>query len=332
MFDLLIRKGTIYDGSGRKEAIRTTDIGITDGKIKVIGNLADAEAQEIIDASEKVVTPGFIDPHGHSDMSLLANPQAESLVRQGITAQISGQCGASPFPVTEKAKEEHAKDLKELDLDLTWSSMGGYRKAIEYRGIAINSGILVGHGTVRACVCGYDAIKPNESQMKEMVALVDREMSEGALGFSSGLQYSPGHYAEPWELIPLARAAAQKGGIYTTHMRSEGNRLFESIEESIMVAREAGITLEIAHLKSSGKPNWGKMDHALEMIEAAEKEGIDIAFDRYPYLAGSTSMSIYFSPAMLEGGREKMLERISDPKLRPEIRKHMDETVNRALG
>lgn len=329
MLDIIIRGGTIYDGTGKEKHVRIADVGIADGRIEAIGDLSETEAKQIIDASGQIVTPGFFDPHGHSDTSLLINPEAESMVHQGITTQISGQCGSSAAPAVE---EEKLQQMEDVGQDISWSTMGQYREVLAKRGIAINAGTLVGHGSVRAMAVGYDAVAPNPEQKKKMVDLVAQAMDEGALGFSSGFQYAPGKYADEKEVIPLVKEVAKRGGIYTTHMRSEGTYLFEAIEESLMVARETDVPLEISHLKSSGKPNWGKIDRAIRIIEHAEKEGLKVAFDRYPYLAGSTSLTIYFQPWTLDGGRDKMLERLKDPDMRKQIKREMTESVEKALG
>ena len=331
MLDLIISGGEIYDGSGNPEPIRT-DIGVNNGRIEGLDNLEDVEAAERIDASGLYVMPGFVDPHGHSCQAFLIDPKARSLTHQGITTQINGQCGSSPAPISPKNIEDSRKELEKSGIELNWSTIGGYREHLQKNRVAVNAGVLVGHGTVRAYVCGYDAVAPDESQMNEMVRLVEQAMDEGALGLSSGIQYAPGKYADTEEVIPLAAAAAKRNGIYTTHMRSEGAKLWESIEETLNVGRKAGIPVEIAHLKSSGRPNWGKIDKALETIEQAEREGLQIAFDRYPYLAGATSLSIYFQTWLLDGGRKKMLERLKDPKARPRIREQFDSSVQTALG
>jgi len=332
MFDLIIKNGTIYDGSGKEDAVKAADIGISGGRVKEIGSLEGAEAKEVIDASGKCVTPGFIDIHGHSESALLVNPEAHSMSHQGITTQINGQCGYSGTPISDRTREDNTRELKEWGLELTWSNMAEYRNTVAKSGIAINHGLLVGHGTVRTCVVGYDAVPATEEQMKEMARLVEESMDGGALGFSTGLQYTPGKYVETEEIIELAKAASRGNGVYSTHMRSEGTNLFEAIDESLRVAREADIPLQIAHLKSSGKANWGKIDQAIEQIESAVEAGVDVNFDRYPYLAGSTGLTIYLHSWVTDGGRKKMLERIESADTRPRIRKELEDGVEKSLG
>lgn len=323
-FDLIIRGGHIFDGLG-KEAIEA-DIGISGNLIKAIGKIPSSKGRFVIDAKNLAVCPGFIDVHNHSDVELLVNPKAESSIRQGITTIVSGNCGSSPFPIAEEIYEERKENLKEqLEIDLTWMDIKGFFSRLEEKGMALNYATLVGQGTIRGASMGFNDRPPKQEELERMKMLVAENIRSGAIGLSSGLEYAPGSYALPDEIHELCTIAAQLGGIYASHMRDEGDRLLESLEETIEVARKTGIALQISHFKICYPRNWHKVNQALAKIEEAKKEGISIFCDRYPYIASSTGLSFYFPLWARQGTTDEFLDRLKDSTLNSRLRDHVVE-------
>ncbi|KPK76931.1 MAG: hypothetical protein AMJ79_05000 [Phycisphaerae bacterium SM23_30] len=323
-FDVIIRHGRIFDGLGN-EAFEG-DIGISGDMIGEMGNLSGAEGKVVIEAKNRAVCPGFIDAHDHTDIHLLVNPKAESTIRQGITTSVSGNCGLSQFPLAESVFAEQKEFLKnQYQMDLTWRDIKGFFSALEKKGMALNYATLVGHGSVRGKAMGFNDRPPKPQELQEMKRLVAENIQAGAIGLSSGLEYPPGSYAQIEELIELCQAAARWGGVYATHMRDEGDRLLESLDEAIEVARRAGIRVQISHLKVAYPRNWDKVDEALRKVEQAQKAGISIFCDRYPYIAGSTGLSYYFPLWAQQGGTGEFLTRLSDPALQGKLRAHAAE-------
>jgi N-acyl-D-aspartate/D-glutamate deacylase len=318
-FDLLIRHGTVIDGTGAPGM--TADIGVSNGRITAIAQALGGNAAREIDASGRVVAPGFIDVHTHSDFTLLSAPGADSKVRQGITTEVVGNCGFSPAPVSPQTLDLLREYVGFLNPDLPWDwqRLGEFYQRVSERGCAINVAPLVGHGAVRIAVMGFDNRPPTAGELGQMQRLVREAMEDGAFGLSSGLIYTPGCYGDAAELIALAQVAREEGGIYTTHMRGEGGTLEEAIAEALRIGEEAGIPVQISHLKASGRENWGKMDRALRMIEEGRERGIAVTADIYPYTAGSTTMTSLFPTWTLEGGMERFLARIGDPATRRRI-------------
>jgi N-acyl-D-amino-acid deacylase len=323
-FDLIIRGGFILDGSGG-EAFES-DIGISGDYIKEIGQILSVRGKSVIEAKNFVVCPGFIDAHDHTDVELLANPKAESSIRQGITTLVSGNCGSSPFPVAEEIYEESKANLKELlQLDLTWRDINGFFSRLEEKGIALNYSTLVGQGAIRGAAMGFNDRPPSQEELEKMKKMVAENIESGAVGLSSGLEYTPGSYAEADEITELCRVAAQYGGVYATHMRDEGDELIESLDESIEAARKTGVSLQISHYKIAYPRNWHKIDAALAKIEEAKNNGISIFCDRYPYIAGSTGLSFYFPLWAKQGTTDEFLAKLKDPALESRIRAHLAE-------
>jgi N-acyl-D-amino-acid deacylase len=327
MIDLLIKNGTVVDGSGKEEF--KTDIAIQGDKIEEIGNLGEVEAHTIIEASGLFVTPGFIDSHSHSDEAYLVNPLSESKLRQGITTEIVGNCGFSPFPLNEEIKKRYQKDYEDWGIDIDWNSAEEYLQRVEEAKPAVNIIPLVGQGTIRACVIGYDDRNPSEDEMQKMKDLLRDSIKAGCWGYSTGLIYPPGCFSKTEELIELARAMKDLDGIYTSHIRSEGDELLESIEEAIRIGRESDCLVEIAHLKAAGVKNWGKGEEAINMIMQAREEGVRVGFDRYPYTASSTGLSSLLPDWAHAGGRKKTVEYITDPDT---SEKMIDEMQNNLEG
>ncbi len=323
-FDFIIKSGRIFDGLGN-EAVEA-DVGISGGLIKEIGKIQSSRGKSIIEAKGLFVSPGFIDPHDHTEVELLVNPRAESSIRQGITTLVSGNCGGSPFPIAEEIIEEIKQNLKELyQLDLTWKDINGFFSRLEAQGMALNYSSLVGQSSIRGAAMGFNDRPPKKDELEKMKMMVEENIKNGAVGLSTGLEYTPGSFAQPEEISELCKVAARLGGVYATHMRDEGDQLLESLDETIGVARQSGISLQISHFKIAYPRNWHKIDAALSKIEEANKEGISIFCDRYPYIAGSTGLSYYFPLWARQGTTEEFLARLKDPLLQSKLRAHLDE-------
>lgn len=324
-YDLVIKGCILCDGTGRDA--READIAVSGDKIAEIGKISDEDAKEIIDGRGLTACPGFIDAHDHSDMGLLVNPKAESHIRQGITTLVSGNCGSSPFPISDAEYEQTRDSLKNAyDIDLDWRDIKGFFSRIEKTGTALNYASFVGQGTVRGAVVGFQDKPASPEELTGMQTLVKAYTQAGALGISTGLEYAPGSYAGMDELISLCRAAASAGGLYSTHMRDEGDALMESLEETIEIARRSGAGLQISHLKCAYPRNWDKIDHALAFIMKASETGMDIFCDRYPYIAGATSLSSLNFPLWAQQGTtDDFLNRLKDPALEEKLRLYLKQ-------
>jgi len=327
VFDLIIKGGTVVDGTGNPWF--KADIAVTKDKIVKIGDLSSDKADEIIDATGLIVSPGFIDMHSHSDISLLINPKAESKIMQGVTTEVIGNCGFSAAPLLDETihlvKEEIETYYKNAELNLDWRSFDEYLKKLEEKGVAVNVASLVGQGTVRLAVMGIEDRSPSTSEMNKMKELVEEAMKSGAFGLSTGLIYPPGCYTKTDEIVELCKIVAKYGGIYASHIRGEGETLIEAVKEAIEIGEKANIPVEISHHKAGGRENWGKVKITLKMIEEARKHGIDVTCDVYPYIAASFGLSSMLPPWIHEGGTEKLLERLKDSKIRDRIKREMLE-------
>ncbi len=318
-FDLLIVGGTVYDGTGGPPF--RADIGISGGAVRSIGRIRASRAAAIIKAEGMAVSPGFIDVHDHTAESLLVNPRAESAVRQGVTTLVSGQCGDSPFPLTEEAFEKtRLALLAEYGLDLNWRDIRGFLGRLDEAGAALNYATFVGHGTVRAAAMGFGNRAPSAGELERMKALVGEAMAGGALGLSSGLEYTPGSFASTEELIELCRVAARSGGVYATHMRDEEAGILEAVDEALRIAKETPIRLQISHLKIGYAVNWSKFPALLDRLERARAEGIDFRCDRYPYIAWATGLDMFFPLWSREGRTEDFIARLRDASLQDRLR------------
>lgn len=284
MLDILIKDGIVVDGEGKPSF--KADVGIAAGRIVVVAEEIEQEANRTIPAQGLHVAPGFIDPHTHSDLTLLANPRAESKIRQGVTTEIVGNCGGSPAPLLGQVLEDTQTGAMSLDLEITWVSMAEYLERLRQPGTAVNVVALVGHNTVRGAVLGLDDVQPTSEQQAQMERLVAEAMEQGARGLSTGLFYPPGFFARTEEVIGLAQVAARHGGIYASHVRSETNHLFEAIDEALEIGEKAEVRVQISHLKLEGYRNWGGADRLLNMLEAARTRGVVVGCDQYPYTAG----------------------------------------------
>ncbi len=318
MYDLLIREAVIYDGSGRDPF--TGDLAVQGDVIAASGTSVEGGAHRVIDARGLAAAPGFIDIHGHSDYYLLINPTAEAKVRQGVTTDVGGNCGYAAAPIGGSELEERRKLYHEqYGLDLPFSRLDEYLRHVEDVSISVNYAHLIGHNTVRASVMGGSDRPAGPDDMARMDAIVDEAMSEGAFGLSTGLVYAPACFSDRAELVALCRTSARHGGLFATHMRSEGAQLLEAIEEVIGVAREAGLPLQISHLKTAGEGNWDKLDAAFDLIEQARSSGQDVTSDRYPYIASNTHLSALLPDWVHDGQPEEKIEKLRDPEVRARI-------------
>src|ERR1019366_1242119 len=328
-FDVVITHGHIIDGTG--SPWYSGDIGIRDGKIAAIGNLANAHSKRTIDAHGSVVAPGFIDMLGQSELTILVDPRLPSKIYQGITTEITGE-GNSVAPVSEAMLASDRAGYEHFKITPDWRTLGQYFARLEKQGMGINLATYVGATSVRRMVLGDADVQPTAAQLEQMRELVRQGMRDGATGLSTALQYTPAPYAKTEELIALASEASKAGGIYASHMRSEGDAVLESIDEATRIGREAHIPVEIWHLKAAGKSNWGRMPAIIARIEQARASGIDISANTYAYTAWFNTFSAFVPPWAHDGGDAKLIDRLKDPAMRARIRKDMLSTGKDSAG
>ena len=319
-YDTIIRNGLVYDGNGGEPF--KADIAIQNDSIAFIGDLSNATAKNEVDAKGLAVAPGFINMMGHSEESLFQDGRAQSDIRQGVTTEIFGESSFGPLNANMKNQMQNGQG--DVRYNVSWNTLGEYMQVLEKKGIAPNIASFVGSGAVRQYVIGEANVAPTPAQLDSMKLLVDQAMEEGALGITNALIYPVDFFAKTDELIALAKEASKYGGTYSSHMRSEGNKLLEAVEELITISKEANIPAEIFHLKAGGKDNWPKMDSVIKRVERARKEGLDITSDMYTYLAGATGMTSAFPPTLQDGGFGKLRERLQDPKIRAEMKMAMN--------
>ncbi len=320
-YDLVLTNAKIVDGTGNPWF--RADVGIRDGRIAHIGRIDPAAGEHSADLGGKVLAPGFIDGHCHADFAVFGDPVIPHQLRQGVTTTVIGNCGISAAPVSAEylglLQRYVAFTTAGVSLDWVWTSFDSYLHRLEALPLAINVAAYVGHGTVRLAVMGMEGRTPTAAELTAMEELTAEAMAAGAVGLSSGLIYPPGVYSETEEVVALARVVSEWGGVYASHMRSEASEVLKSVEETIRVAREAGIPAIISHHKVSGRPNWGRSSDTLRRIEAARAEGLDIVFDQYPYIAGNTTLSAILPPWAQIGGVEQVLANLRDPAKRARI-------------
>jgi N-acyl-D-amino-acid deacylase len=314
-FDVVIKGGTVYDGSGGPP--RKVDIGIKGDRIAAVGNLSRATAKSIVDAKGLAVAPGFINMLSHSETSWFVDDRSLSELRQGVTTQIFGE--SSMGPLSDEMKQRRRPTQGDIRFDLNWTTLAEYLRLLEKRGISQNVASFIGASTIREHVIGLEDKPPTPAQLDQMRELVRREMEEGALGITTALIYPPAFFAKTEELIELCKVAAKYKGKYSAHMRSEGVQLLEAVQETIRISREAGLPVHIYHLKASGEANWPKMDQAIKLIEDARRKGVKIAADMYTYPAGGTGLDASLPPWVFDGGREAAYKRLRDPAMRQKI-------------
>ncbi|MBI3950496.1 MAG: hypothetical protein HY314_08590 [Acidobacteria bacterium] len=319
-YDLVIRNGTIYDGSG--SAPFTGDVAVNGDTIAAVGSLSNARGRMEIDAIGLAISPGFINMLSWATDSLIADGRSQSDIRQGVTLEVFGE-GWSMGPLNDKMKKEAVEQQGDIKYDIKWTTLGEYLDYLIKRGISPNIASFVGATTVRIHVLGYEDRAPNADELNQMRALVRQAMEEGALGVGSSLIYAPAFYAKTDELIELCKVASQYGGMYISHIRSEGNRLLEAVDELITVAREAQVPAEIYHLKAGGKANWHKMDEVIKKVEAARAQGLKITADMYTYPAGATGLDAAMPPWVQEGGLKQWIKRLKDSAIRERVKREM---------
>ena len=319
-YDLIIRNGHIIDGAGNPWY--AADIAVQGDRIAAIGDLRDAHAKHDVDAKGLIVSPGFIDMLGQSESSLLLDNRSLSKLSQGITSEITGE-GASIAPQNDKTLAPLKPMLDHFHFTVDWTTLDGYFRRLEKQGTPLNIGTYVGSAQIREAVIGDDDRAPTAAELEQMQSLVEQAMRDGALGVSSALIYPPNIYAKTEELIALAKVASKYGGLYATHMRSEGASEMAALAEAIRIGREANLPVEVFHLKVSGKPRWGNMRNVVATIQAARDSGLDIAADMYPYPAGATALASALPPWVADGGVQKLLDRLKDPEARARIKKEL---------
>ena len=321
-FDVLVRGGTLFDGSG--EFPVQGDIGISGDRITAIGDLGRSTADLVIEADGMAVAPGFINMLSWATESLIEDGRAQSDIRQGVTLEVFGE-GWSMGPLNEAMKAEAVERQSDIRYDIEWTTLDEYLEYLVERGISPNVASFVGATTLRIHEIGYEDRPPTEEELARMKELVAQAMEDGALGVGSSLIYAPAFYSTTEELIELSRVASEYGGMYISHMRSEGNRLEEAIEELITIAREADIAAEIYHLKQAGKENWDKLDWVIDRIETARADGLEITADMYTYTAGATGLDASMPPWVQEGGHDAWAERLQNPRIRARVAREMTE-------
>ncbi|MBT8336398.1 MAG: D-aminoacylase [Gemmatimonadetes bacterium] len=336
-FDVLIRGGTVYDGSGSPGEM--ADVGIRADTVAAVGDLDGSTAESVIDATGLAVAPGFINMLSWATQSLIVDGRSQGDIRQGVTLEVFGE-GASMGPMNDSMKVEFLEDFEDLvespdeverllgGTEVPWTTLGEYLEFLAARGISTNVASFLGATTARIHELGYADRAPDDEERARMETLVHTAMQEGALGIGSSLIYAPAFYADTDELTALSRVAGEYGGMYISHMRSEGNRLLEAIDELITIAREADVPAQIYHLKQAGQENWDKLDDVIERVEAARAEGLRITADMYTYTAGSTGLDVAMPPWVQEGGYDAWAERLRDPAIRARVEREMIEPTD----
>ena len=323
--DLIIRHGTIVDGTGKQAYVG--DLAVDADQITAVGDLGEARGALEVDATNLIVAPGFINMLSWAGDRLIEDGRSQSDIRQGVTLEVFGE-GTSGGPLNEQMKRGEVASQGDITFDIEWTTLGEYLQYLVKKGISTNVASFVGATTLRIHEVGYDDRPPTDEELDRMRALVREAMEEGALGIGSSLIYAPAFYAQTDELIELSKVAAEYDGMYISHMRSEGNALLESIDELLTIAREAGIRSEIYHLKAAGEANWYKLDTAISKIESARTQGLEITADMYNYTAGSTGLDAAMPPWVQEGGYDAWAERLQDPAIRERMRYEITTTTN----
>lgn len=318
--DVVIQNGTLYDGTGSPPFIGT--VAIKGDKIVYVGPPKFFRADKSINATDKAVSPGFINMLSWGVDSLIEDGKSQSDIRQGVTLEVFGE-GMSWGPLNDPLKTYMKKNQGDIQYEITWTTLGEYLQFLEDKGISTNVASFIGATTLRVNAVGYENRAPNVEELELMKDLVHQGMKEGAMGIGSSLIYAPAFYSSTEELIEICKVAADYGGMYISHMRSEGNKLLESVDELLTIANEAGIPAEIYHLKQSGKKNWGKLDRVIQKIDSARAKGLNITTDMYTYTAGATGLDASMPPWVQEGGLEQWIQRLKDPQIRKRVIKEM---------
>ena len=323
-FDLVLKGGTILDGTGAPAF--PGDIGIVGDRIAAVGDIAPTQAARTVDVRGLHVCPGFIDIHSHSDGDILAYPTADSRVRQGITTELTGNCGSSAAPLLGPIAEERRAGFRRDGISADWTDVAGYFARVERERVAINHAMLLGQGTLRECAAGVADRPLSADETKAVLRAVEEGMEQGAFGLSTGLEYTPGRFTPTGEIVAMARLVARRGGLYTSHIRNEERGLLEATDEAIRIGRLAGVRVEVSHVKASGRGNWGKQAASLALIEAGRRDGVEVLGDAYPYTAYSTGLTVTFPGWSLDGGTPAVLARLRGAE-RDRIRKEVLDYV-----
>ena len=318
-FDVIIKGGTVIDGSRSVKPVRT-DVGIIGDTIEAVDDLSKAHAGRVVDAGGKVVAPGFIDMHTHSDFPSLNTPTADSKVRSGVTTEVMGQCGGSAFPLRGEALERRMAAYERDDLEVTWNDIDGYVAEAERRGCSVNRALMVGHNVIRGSVMGYVDRPPSDDELRQMIREVEIALEKGVFGLTTGLIYPPGCFATTDEIVALCRPVASAGGLYASHIRSEGDGLEDAVNEVLESHDRSGVRVHISHLKCARRRNWHKIDWLKSRLFSARESGVDVTADRYPYAAASSGLDSHLPAWVHEGTEEEKLERLRDPATREKIR------------
>ena len=330
-FDLVITNGTILDGTGGPPW--RGDLGLVGDTVAAMGTIAPEQGGRVLDASGLHVAPGFIDIHSHSDQTIFAYPTADSRVRQGITTEVTGNCGSSAAPLEGVYQEERRADLaEETGAPVTWNGIASYFGTLEQLGLAINQAFLIGQGTLRRNVVGLEDRLLTADELAAVVRALEQGLDEGAFGLSTGLEYAPGMFTPTDEIVILASVVARRGGLYASHIRDEEAALLEAVDEALQIGRRSGVRVEIAHFKAAGRANWRKQRAALNLVESARRDGVQVLADAYPYTAYSTSLTIFLPSWALAGGWPRLERRMSEPADRARIRAELISQVEMNPG
>ncbi len=334
-FDLVIRGGTVVDGTGGPPW--KADLGIVGDTIEALGAIDPGQGARVVDVGGFHVAPGFIDIHTHSDSGILRYPQAESRVFQGVTTEVTGNCGGSAAP---RPPDRPGSEVGELERELldeygiedSWTDVASYFDVLERVGISVNHALLLGHGTLRGNVAGSENRPLSGEDRIQVLQALERGLDQGAFGLSTGLEYVPGRFTPTDEILEMARVVARRGCLYASHIRNEETMLLEAVDEALQVGRLSGARVQVSHLKAAGQPNWGKQVAALDLIEGARADGVEVLADAYPYTAYSTGISIFLPAWAADGGRTALLERLADADARARIRDALAERVRQDPG
>ncbi len=324
-YDLVLTNGKIIDGTGNPWY--KADIGIKEGKIESIGNLKNESAERVINTENLVISPGFVDIHTHSDSSPFHTPEADSHIYQGITTDVIGNCGGSMAPMSDFLKENNKNMAEEYDVKFEWNTFGEYLSKLDSLKTSINIAPQVGQATIRLAVMGMENREPTKQELDSMKGHVAEAMEAGAFGISTGLWYAPSGFAKTEEIIELAKVAAEYGGIYSTHMRGEGDPLIEAVQEAIEIGEKARIPVQISHHKAMGMRNWGKVHDTMRMMEEARERGVEVTPDIYAWVANGTGLTAMFPHWVHDGGRDAIIKRLKDKETREKIKKDMIEGI-----
>jgi N-acyl-D-amino-acid deacylase len=327
MFDLVLRNGRVLDGAGNSDF--PTDVGIEGGRIAALGRLDGAEARETLEIGGLTVCPGFIDVHTHSDALPFAPEPLPAKILQGVTTEVTGNCGSTVFPLDERTKpllqEHHAGIFEHLPWD--WQNLDGFAQRLREVGPISNVAPLVGHGAVRVAVMAFERRSPTPDELDQMRKLLAQALEQGAVGFSSGLIYAPGLYSETPELVSLAEEMRLSGRPYASHIRGETANLFDAVREAVAIGQQSGVPVEVSHLKAAGRANHGRAEELLGLVDESRQRGVEVTADAYPYDSGSTRLAALLPPWCHEGGRGQLLERIRDPDAREQLKRDFREGV-----